>query len=154
TTAETVPASVPYLSAEAELVERWGAELAVVPGVKIGIAWQGGTGYRDDRQRSIPLGRVEAGARREGVRAGSGAEGVGAEELAAVRDWGVLALGPRLDEGAGAFLDTAAVLTHLDLVITSDTSVAHLAGALGVPVWVALPYASDWRWLVGREDSP
>ena len=59
-----------------------------------------------------------------------------------------------LDDQTGPFLDTAAVMKNLDLVVTSDTAVAHLAGALGVPVWVALPYSPDWRWLLGREDSP
>ena len=64
-------------------------------------------------------------------------------------DWG-----SRLDEGSGAFLDTAAVMRNLDLVITADTSIAHLAGALGVPVWVALPFTPDWRWLLDRQDNP
>src|SRR5207245_145910 len=63
-------------------------------------------------------------------------------------------LASRLDETAGAFMDTAAVLKNLDLVITGDVSIAHLAGALGVPVWVALPFVPDWRWLLDREDSP
>ena len=59
-------------------------------------------------------------------------------------------LGPRLD----TFLDTAAAMKNLDLVVTADTAVAHLAGALGVPVWLALPYIPDWRWMLNREDSP
>jgi ADP-heptose:LPS heptosyltransferase len=59
-----------------------------------------------------------------------------------------------LDTTAGAFMDTAAIMRNLDLVITSDTATAHLAGALGVPVWVALPSTPDWRWLIGRDDSP
>ena len=63
-------------------------------------------------------------------------------------------LGPSLDAEGGAFLDTAAIMSQLDLVITADTSAAHLAGALGVPVWVALSAVSDWRWLYGREDTP
>src|SRR5262249_35257138 len=65
----------------------------------------------------------------------------------------VLDLGSQLDAAGGAFLDTAAVMQSLDLVITSDTAIAHLAGGLGVPVWVALSYAPDWRWLLGRGDS-
>src|SRR5262249_28386889 len=63
-------------------------------------------------------------------------------------------LGSRLDETAGPFMDTAAVMKNLDLVVTSDTAIPHLAGALAVPVWVALPFAPDWRWLLEREDSP
>ena len=65
----------------------------------------------------------------------------------------VLNPGPNLDED-GAFVDTAAIMQNLDLVITSDTSIAHLAGALGVPVWVVLPHAAEWRWLRQRPDSP
>jgi ADP-heptose:LPS heptosyltransferase len=66
----------------------------------------------------------------------------------------VLDLGSRLDETAGAFRDTAAVLKNLDLVVTCDTVFGHLAGALAVPVWVALPFVPDWRWLLHRPDSP
>src|SRR5262249_3151940 len=73
---------------------------------------------------------------------------------AVAREFFVIDLGSTLDEGGGAFLDTAAVMMNLDLVITTDTSIAHLAGALGVPVWVALSIGADWRWLHQREDSP
>ena len=66
----------------------------------------------------------------------------------------VVDLGEDVDAGQGAFVDTAAIMKNLDLVITSDTAVAHLAGALGVPVWVALPFVPDWRWLLERSDSP
>src|SRR5262249_38603289 len=76
-------------------------------------------------------------------------------QLAGVADlFPVTDLGSRLDETGGAFMDTAAVMKNLDLVVTSDTAAAHLAGALGVPVWVALPFIPDWRWLLDREDSP
>jgi ADP-heptose:LPS heptosyltransferase len=68
-------------------------------------------------------------------------------------DGAIVDLG-ELDTHRGAFMDTAAIMMNLDLVITSDTSVAHLAGALGVPVWVALPFVPDWRWLLDRSDSP
>jgi hypothetical protein len=61
---------------------------------------------------------------------------------------------PGLDEAAGSFMDTAAIMQQLDLVVCSDTAVAHLAGALGVPVWLVLPLVPDWRWLLEREDSP
>ena len=67
---------------------------------------------------------------------------------------GVVDFGEELDAEHGAFMDTAAIMMNLDLVITSDTSVAHLAGALGVPVWVALPFVPDWRWMLERSDSP
>ncbi|HEV3445401.1 MAG TPA: DUF6165 family protein, partial [Gemmataceae bacterium] len=154
TTLETVPAAVPYLSAEPALLDTWGAELADVAGFRIGIAWQGSKKYAGDAHRSIPLSMLEPLARLPGVRLISLQKGLGSEQLRDLGErWPVLDLGDRLD-AAGAFVDTAAIMTHLDLVVTSDTAVAHLAGALGVPVWIALSVASDWRWLRDREDSP
>jgi ADP-heptose:LPS heptosyltransferase len=82
-------------------------------------------------------------------------KGEGAEQLAQLRDlFPITNLAMELDEQSGPFLDTAAVMKNLDLVITSDTAAAHLAGALGVPVWVAIPFVPDWRWLLDRSDSP
>ncbi len=96
----------------------------------------------------LPLGQVD------GVRLISLQKGFGAEQVAALTDrLPLLDWGPTLDE-AGAFLDTAAIMQHLDLVITSDTAIAHLAGALGITVWVALGMVPDWRWFREREDSP
>jgi hypothetical protein len=154
TTRETVPAEVPYLAAEAALVEAWRSQLAGLDGFRIGIAWQGNPAYRGDLARSIPLAHFAALARVPGVRLVSLQKGPGTEQLAEARGrFEVLDLGDRLD-AAGPFLDTAAVMRNLDLVVTSDTVAAHLAGALGVPVWVALSTASDWRWLLDRDDSP
>ena len=82
-------------------------------------------------------------------------KGPGTEQLRAVADrFAVTDLGSRLDETTGPFVETAAVMISLDLVIAPDTAIAHLAGALGVPVWLALPFAPEWRWLLGRDDSP
>lgn len=82
-------------------------------------------------------------------------KGAGVEQLAALgARFDVANLGPNLDSTAGAFMDTAAVMKHLDLLVTSDTAIPHLAGALGVPVWVALPKLSEWRWMLDRSDSP
>jgi len=155
TTLATIPAGVPYLAAEADRTTRWGEELRSLQGFKIGIAWQGNRHYPEDRQRSIPLYHFETLARLPEVRLVSLQKSFGREQLAAVaRSWDVVDLGERLDESGGAFLDTAAVMQHLDLVVTSDTALAHLAGALAVPVWVALPTACDWRWFLDRADSP
>jgi Flp pilus assembly protein TadD len=155
TTRATIPASVPYLSADPALQVRWSEELGSVEGFKVGIAWQGSRTYRGDRSRSIALRHFEPLARLPGVRLFSLQKGYGSEQLAAVAaDWGVVDLGRRLDEGSGAFVDTAAVVTQLDLVVSSDTSVAHLAGALGAPVWLALASACDWRWGMAGEDTP
>src|SRR5271166_2350377 len=151
TTLKSVPADVPYLDAEPQLVEAWRHRLGSYPGFKVGIVWQGNPKFRLDRLRSIPLAQFAPLARVPGVHLFSLQKGPGAEQLAAVTDrFPVTDLGRRLDD----FMDTAAVLKNLDLVISVDTAIAHLAGALGIPVWVALPFAPDWRWLMGREDSP
>jgi tetratricopeptide (TPR) repeat protein/ADP-heptose:LPS heptosyltransferase len=153
TTVATIPAPVPYLSARPELVEQWRQELAAYSGFKVGIAWQGNPRFGADRHRSFPLAHFEALARLPGVHLFSLQKKDGTEQL---RDcpFPVIDLGPRLDETSGPFLDTAAVMKCLDLVICPNTSLAHLAGALGVPLWLPLPLAPEWRWLWGRDDSP
>jgi Flp pilus assembly protein TadD len=149
-----IPTNIPYLTADPQRVERWRRELSSLGGFKVGIAWQGSPGYRWDRLRSFPLAQFAALARVPGVRLVSLQKGPGTDQLAAARDFEVIDLGAQLDERTGAFVDTAAVMRGLDLVVTSDTAVAHLAGALGVPVWVILSLAPEWRWLLRREDSP
>src|SRR5262249_9209286 len=125
------------------------------PGLKVGVAWQGNPQFPGDRQRSFPLARLEPLARVPGVRLFSLQKGHGSEQL---RELGgrfeVTDLGPRLDEGTGAFLDTAAVMKNLDLVVSPNTALVHLAGALAVRLWVPLPLQPEWRWPLGREDSP
>ncbi len=202
TTLATVPANVPYLSAEPELVRWWAATLdketrrqgdketrrqgegiadhhvtsagsclpvSLSPCLpvlerefKVGIVWQGRPTHGQDRHRSIPLAAFASLARLEGIRLFSLQKGAGSEQLApsplspaaGERGWGegfpVTDLGSRLE----TFADTAALLKNLDLLVTIDTAVAHCAGALGVPVWVMLPFSPDWRWLLNREDSP
>ena len=150
-----IPASVPYVYADQGLVEHWRQELGGLAGFKIGIAWQGDPGHPMGRDRWIPLRFFEPLARCCGVRLLSLQKRFGLEQLHEVADrFAVVDLGSRLDEGPGAFLDTAAVMRNLDLVVTSDTAVAHLAGALGVRVWVAMPSVPDWRWLLDRSDCP
>jgi tetratricopeptide (TPR) repeat protein len=153
TTPATVPADVPYVFADPGLVERWRRELASQPTFKVGIAWQGNPRFKADRLRSIPLARFAPLARVPGVQLFSLQKGFGSEQLRTI-DFPVVDLGSRLDETGGAFTDTAAVMQNLDLVITSDTVTPHLAGALGVPVWLALPFSAHWTWLLGREDCP
>jgi hypothetical protein len=151
----TIPADVPYLMADPALIESWRCALAVRPGFKIGIAWQGNPQYTGDKERSISLTEFAPLAAIPGVQLVSLQKGAGSEQLrAAAALCSVIDLGSRLDEEAGAFMDTAAVMKNLDLVVTADTVISHLAGALGVPVWVALPKVPDWRWLLEREDSP
>jgi tetratricopeptide (TPR) repeat protein len=152
---DTIPANVPYLFAAPDLVEFWRQELSSYRGFKVGIAWQGNTHFPGDSMRSIPLIYFAPLAGAPGVRLLSLQKGLGSEQLHALANlFEVVDLAARLDEKAGPFMDTAAVMKNLDLVITSDTALAHLAGALGVPVWLALAYSPDWRWLLEREDSP
>jgi tetratricopeptide (TPR) repeat protein len=155
TTMDTIPRDVPYLSANETLVEQWKSEMAGTSGFKIGIAWQGNRGFIGDSLRSVPLRHFEHLAGVPGVRLYSLQKGDGREQLAEIADrFEVVDLADRLDVSNGAFMDTAAVIRNLDLVITSDSAIAHLAGALGSGVWMALQLAADWRWLERREDSP
>ncbi len=155
TTLATVPATVPYLFADPQRCQHVHPALRSRAGSKIGIVWQGNPRYRGDRQRSIPLMQFAPLAQLPGVQLISLQKGYGSEQLRAVADrFAVLELGSHLDEGTGAFEDTAVVLQHLDLVIAPDTALAHLAGGLGVPVWLALSLVPHWPWLLEREDSP
>lgn len=154
TTLESIPCDVPYLTADPNLVEQWRSELSKDRFFKIGIAWQG----RPDnpsRQRIIRLSQFAPLAEVEGVRLYSLQKGPGVEQLDSIKgEFQVIDFGSSLDEAAGAFMDTAAIMKNLDLVITADTSIPHLAGALGVPVWVALPVVCDWRWLQESPECP
>ncbi len=157
TTLTTIPATTPYLFAAPGLVEQWKQELSRFPGFKIGIVWQGNPKYWNphlkatDLVRSVRLAQFEPIARQPGVHLVSLQKGFGSEQIAEMKErFAVADLSTRLND----FMDTAAVIKNLDLVITVDTAVAHLAGALGVPTWVALPYVPDWRWLLQRQDSP
>jgi len=155
TTLDSVPAEVPYVFAEEQLVETWRKRLAEFSGFKVGIAWQGNKKYAGDAYRSIPLRHFAPLAGIRGVQLFSLQRGRGCDQLADLPDgFEVHDFGEDFDRDRGAFMDAAAVVQNLDMVITSDTAIAHLAGAMGVPVWVALHLSSDWRWLHAWEDSP
>lgn len=155
TTLSTIPADIPYLFAPPKRVEHWRRELSSLRAIKIGIAWQGDPSYSGDRQRSIPLAHFAPLARLDGVLLISLQKGPGTEQLTrAAEDFRIMDLGSQLDETSSAFIDTAAVMKNLDLVITSDTALAHLAGGLGIPVWLALAWVPEWRFLLDRDDSP
>jgi hypothetical protein len=145
----------PYVSASERLVEIWRERLSGLVGLKVGISWRGSPKHPIDRMRSISLTEFAPLARVPGVRLYSLQKGPGREELNALAGpLGITDLGRELDEKTGAFVETAAVLKNLDLLISCDTAIVHVAGALGVPVWVAVTLTPDWRWLLGREDSP
>jgi Tfp pilus assembly protein PilF len=154
TTLRTIPANVPYLRADPQLVARWRTRLDRISGFKVGIAWQGSPGYSWDRFRSIPLAAFEPLARIPSLRLVSLQIGDGARQIDALAGRFEVVRFDDLDTAHGPFIDTAALMMNLDLVVTSDTAIAHLAGALGVPAFVALSSAPDWRWLLERGDSP
>ncbi len=155
TSLATVPAEIPYLFADPDLIEHWRRELDRYPGFRIGVVWQGNPKHKNDCRRSFPLTHFAPVAGLRGVRLFSLQIGPGHEQLSRLDDrFSIVDLGSGRGEAADSFMDTAAVMKNLDLVISVDSAVAHLAGALGVPVWVALPFAPDWRWLLEREDSP
>ena len=155
TTVKTIPATVPYLTPDPPLVERWRSRLGEGHALKVGIFWQGNPKHKWDRYRSVPLRCFEPLAQVQGVRLFSLQKGTGAEQLAEVAGrWPIEDLAGAFEDKDGAFTDAAAVLANLDLVIGCDSALAHLAGALGVRTWVLLATVSDWRWLREREDSP
>ena len=117
---------------------------------RVGLAWSGNPGQKNDRNRSIPFGNIEPLLNLD-------VDWHTLQTEIRDSDLGLLSRAPRLriwsDEITG-FADTAGLIQHLDLVVTVDTSIAHLAGAMGKPTWILLPYAADWRWLTERSDRP
>ena len=155
TTAQTIPPVVPYVRTDPAAVESWRTRIGRDDRLKVGICWQGKSGVDIDRGRSIPLSFFAPLARMPSVRLISLQKNVGTEQLADLpKGMKVETLGETFDAGAGAFLDTAAVMESLDLVITSDTAVAHIAGTLRRPTWVALKRYPDWRWGTEATQSP
>ena len=151
---DTIPAAVPYIAAEPALREMWARRIGSA-GFKIGIAWQGNPDPEADRARSMPLLALAPLAEIAGVRLISLQKDVGEEQLSLLPpSMRVETLGADFDAGPDAFVDTAAAMASLDLVVTCDTSIAHLAGALAAPVWVALKSDAEWRWLTARANSP
>lgn len=158
----TIPAPIPYLGADPERVAAWEPRLPprttdtdAQGGLQVGIVWQGNPQAAVDRGRSVPLAEFAPLARIPGLRLVSLQKNHGLEQLDRLPDgMTVTVLGPDFDDGPDAFHDTAAVMMGLDLIVTTDTAIAHLAGALGRPVWLALKAVPDWRWLMTREDCP
>jgi tetratricopeptide (TPR) repeat protein len=146
----SVPADIPYLSADPARVDRWRPRLEAFGGPRVALVWAGNVAHANDRNRSLPLAKLAALWANDRARFVSLQRDLRAGDAEVLAAGSVLALGSEL----GDFDDTAAVLAACDLVITVDTSVAHLAGALGRPLWVLLPFASDWRWTPEGERSP
>ena len=154
TTLENVPCQISYLSANSMRIAAWQRRLSEIEGFKVGIQWQGSQIYGSDHQRSFALSCFAPLAEVPGVQLISLQKDAGSEQVAETSAGFSVLTFPDLDESGGAFMDTAAIMKNLDLVITCDSAPGHLAGALGVPGWIALTVAPDWRWMLERTDSP
>ncbi|HTV48209.1 MAG TPA: tetratricopeptide repeat protein [Phycisphaerae bacterium] len=152
TTLENIPQTVPYLHTDVQEAKRWQDRVNEhSPGLKVGLVWAGNSTHKNDRNRSMKLSSLALLGQVSGVHFFSLQKGEAAAQARTppagleLVDW--------TDE-LKDFADTAALIANLDLVITVDTAVAHLAGAMGKRVWTLLPFIPDWRWMLGREDSP
>jgi len=151
-----LPAPAHYITPEADLVEQWRLRLPQGK-LRVGLNWQGNPKAAVDKGRSVPLRFLQPVLERDDITFISLQKNAGVEQLEQLAPElraRIHTLGDDFDAGKDAFIDTAAVMANLDLIITSDTAMAHLAGALGRPCWVMLKYMPDWRWLFGRDDCP
>ncbi len=144
----------PYLSLDRSRVARW-THLAEPGAINVGICWQGNPTRKIDALRSIPLASFAPLARVPGLRLVSLQQGHGLEQLASLpKGMQVVVPGDGFDTGPDAFADSAALMQSLDLVLSADTAITHVAAGLGRPAWLALASVPDWRWLLERADSP
>ena len=154
TTLESIPNKIPYIQSNISNQNKWQERIGET-GFKIAICWQGSTKGKVDVGRSFPVSLFEGLAQIDGVRLISLQKNEGVEQLKSLPvGMSVETLPDGFDSGENAFLDSAAVMKCMDLVITSDTALTHLAGALGVKTWLPLQYVPDWRWMLERSDSP
>lgn len=146
-----IPQKTPYLRADPKRVDKWADRIGGNGGLRIGLVWSGNPGHENDHHRSIPLDLLQPLLSDASVDWVILQKGISKSEQALLTSYArVILVGDQLAD----FADTAAVIDQLDLLITVDTAAAHLAGAMDKPVWVLLPYAPDWRWLLDRADSP
>lgn len=150
TTLDTIPGTVPYLEADAAATAAWREHMGPTDRPRVGVAWAGNPQHANDRNRSMPATFLAP------LLQNANASFYNLQVGAAAHDTAQLPPGGLKDVGAeiGDFADTAAIIANLDLVISVDTAVAHLAGAMGRPTWMLVPYVPEWRWLLDREDTP
>jgi Glycosyltransferase family 9 (heptosyltransferase) len=147
---ETIPSAVSYLRAPDRALLKWSTRLPAKRRPRIGIAWAGNAKHIRDRERSIDPGKLLPLLDVDATFVSLQKEVRAADMETLKKGSNIIHFGNELD----GFSDTAALISHLDLVISVDTAVAHLAGALGRPVWILLTHVPDWRWLLDRDDSP
>ncbi|MCG2721482.1 MAG: tetratricopeptide repeat protein [Thermodesulfovibrionales bacterium] len=152
TTLQNIPSVVPYISADPKLIKKWGDKITSNESrMKIGLVWSGDPRLKNDRSRSFTLGLLSSLAYFNDITYYSLQKGEASEQSkTASKDMQIVDYTEEIND----FADTAAFIQNLDLVISADTAVAHLAGALGKQVWTLLPSVPDWRWMLNREDSP
>jgi len=154
TTIDSMPNQIPYIHSSIDNQNKWQEHIGD-GGFKIAICWQGSTQNKIDAGRSFPVSLFEGISKISGVRLISLQKNEGVEQMKSLpAGMRIETLPEDFDNGDHAFLDSAAIMKCVDLVITSDTALTHLAGALGVKTWLFLPYTPDWRWLMDRDDSP
>jgi hypothetical protein len=146
---DTIPAAAPYLRLPKQALDYWNAMLGAKESLRIGLVWAGNTKHVRDGERSMQLRDLLSLTEMDATFI-SLQKDVRAGDVETLQTSKVLQFGKEI----GDFSDTAALISQLDLVISVDTSVAHLAGALGKPVWILLTHAPDWRWLLDRDDTP
>jgi tetratricopeptide (TPR) repeat protein len=151
TTLDTIPPATPYVTAPVERLSRWRDRVPGGPRRKVGIAWSGNPKLLRDRQRSISLDSLSPVLELPGLSFVTLNPATAPEDEQKLARLGNVV---HLAKDFSDFADTAAAMAQLDLIISVDTSIAHLAGALGKPVWILLPYVPDWRWMLDRGDSP
>ncbi|MFC1842109.1 tetratricopeptide repeat protein [Candidatus Dependentiae bacterium] len=158
TTLETIPANIPYLYADEKLISLWRNKLSHNKNFKVGICWHAKPIFLENNyltRRTVPLKDFEPLANIKNTTLYSLQKIYGLEELDNLPDnFNIATFGPDFDETNGRFMDTAALIENLDLVITADTSIVHIAGALGKPVWILVPYVAEWRWLQKSNRTP
>lgn len=146
---KTIPAAIPYLHAEAKQVNLWRTRLGPSSKPRVGMVWAGSLDHQNDHNRSIPLGQLVEIIQPEMQFYSLQKDLRDGDQPLLDQFPQIECLGPYIHD----FNDTVALIALMDVVITVDTAVAHLAGAMGKPVWILLPYSPDWRWMLNRDDS-
>jgi tetratricopeptide (TPR) repeat protein len=150
---DNLPRRIPYLFTDQALTWEWKRRLDQIDGFKVGIVWQGNPDYKGDRNRSIALSSFAPLANVPGITLISLQHNFGVDQIKKLDGLFPIIDFENVGSDADGWLRTAAIIANLDLVVTADTAVAHLAGAMGMPAWILIPTSPDWRWLMDREDT-